>query len=82
VQPSAGPEVSPGRKASGFGTVPRRTVSLPILGGSHPFVAYARTQSGGEVVTIGVSLWWDWLRRSPGNERLLRNLLVRPPRMR
>ena len=47
-----------------------------------PFVAYARTRSGGEVVTIGESLWWKWLGEAPGNARLLRNLLVRPPRMR
>lgn len=47
-----------------------------------PFAAYTRTRSGGEVVTLGVSLWWNWLREHPGNARLLRNLLVRPPRMR
>lgn len=47
-----------------------------------PFVGYTRTRSGGEVVTIGVSLWWKWLQEHPGNARLLRNLLVRPPRMR
>ncbi|MCA8949655.1 MAG: hypothetical protein KDE27_09145 [Planctomycetes bacterium] len=64
------------------GDLARSLVDLPILGGADPFVAYARTQSGGEVITIGAALWWDWISEAPGNARLLRNLLVRPPRMR
>ena len=62
--------------------VARPLVDLPALGSERPFVAYARTQSGGEVITVGNSLWWVWVGEAPGNERLLRNLLVRPPRMR
>ncbi len=41
------------------------------------FSAIARLRSGGEVIAIGESLWWDWVAASPSNARFLRNLLVR-----
>jgi len=41
------------------------------------FVALATTESGGEVVTLGVSLWWSWISQHEDNARLLRNLLTR-----
>jgi hypothetical protein len=43
-----------------------------------PVVAVARTESGGEVVTLGVPLWWTWIGEGSDNARLLQNLLVRP----
>jgi len=43
-------------------------------------IALARTASGGEVITIGVPLWWTWIAKSKDNERLWRNLLTRKPR--
>lgn len=46
------------------------------------FVAMASTQGGGEVIAVGDSLWWNSANQSPGYARLLRNLLVRPPRVR
>lgn len=46
------------------------------------FVAMATTQGGGEVIAVGDSLWWNSANQSPGYARLLRNLLVRPPRVR
>ncbi len=45
-----------------------------------PVAAVARTAGGGEVVTLGVPLWWTWIGLDPGNERLMRNLLTRAPR--
>lgn len=56
-------------------------IEVAVLG-ADPFVACATTKSGGEIVTFGASLWWNWLRRGADNERLWRNLLVRPPRLR
>ena len=47
-----------------------------------PFVAMATTASGGEIVVIGDSLWWNTASKSPGFARLLRNLLQRAPRLR
>jgi len=47
-----------------------------------PFVAMATTASGGEIVVIGDSLWWNTANQSPGFARLLRNLLQRAPRLR
>ena len=57
-------------------------VVLPAMGPDLPFAAVATTQSGGELITVGTSLWWNWLGMDSGNQRLLRNLLVRAPRMR
>lgn len=47
-----------------------------------PFVAIATTASGGEMVVVGDSLWWNTANKSPGFARLLRNLLQRAPRLR
>ena len=47
-----------------------------------PFVAMATTASGGEIVVIGDSMWWNTANKSPGFARLLRNLLQRAPRLR
>jgi len=58
----------------------RVLVGLPGLG-DHAFVALAETRSGGEVVVVGTSLYWHWITKAPGNERLLRNLLTRAPRL-
>lgn len=41
------------------------------------FVAVARTETGGEVIALGQSLWWNWIIKDEGNSRLLRNLLTR-----
>ncbi|MBK8097149.1 MAG: hypothetical protein IPK26_08580 [Planctomycetes bacterium] len=49
---------------------------------THALVALATTQSGGELITVGESLWWKWVGEAPGNQRLLRNLLTRAPRPR
>lgn len=57
-------------------------VVLPALGAELPFAAIATTKSGGELITIGESLWWNWIGKSAGNQRLMRNLLVRAPRLR
>jgi len=43
------------------------------------FVARATTKSGGEVIAVGESLWWNTANKSPGFARLLRNLLTRAP---
>ena len=56
--------------------------TLPTFGAELPFAAIATTKSGGELITIGKSLWWHWINQAPGNARLIRNLLVRPPRFR
>lgn len=53
-----------------------------IVPREQPLVALGTSESGGEVVVIGVSLWWQWVGQHDGNERFLRNLLVRAPRMR
>ena len=42
----------------------------------------ATTASGGEIVVIGDSMWWNTANKSPGFARLLRNLLQRAPRLR
>lgn len=52
-------------------------VNMP---GELAFVALARSAAGGEVVTIGTSLWWKWIGEAKGNSRLLGNLLARPRR--
>jgi hypothetical protein len=43
-------------------------------------VARASTKSGGEVIAVGDSLWWNSANKSAGYARLLRNLLTRAPR--
>jgi hypothetical protein len=40
-------------------------------------IAIARTESGGEVITVGAPIFWHWAGKAPGNVRLLRNLLTR-----
>jgi hypothetical protein len=50
------------------------------FGTRQPVVAFRRTESGGEVVTLGMPLWWTWIAMAPDNERLLRNLLSRTRR--
>jgi hypothetical protein len=54
-------------------------VKLPVFRDA-AFIAVAGTASGGEIIALGQSLWWNWLDASPHNERLLRNLLTRPSR--
>lgn len=44
----------------------------------HALLAVRRLRGGGEIVTLPVPLWWTWIERSPGNARLVRNLLTRP----
>lgn len=58
------------------------TALVPLPDQPNAFVASATTRSGGELVTIGESLWWNWIGQAPGNQRLLRNLLTRAPRPR
>ena len=57
-------------------------VTLPTFGSEYPFASIATTKSGGEIIAVGNSLWWNWIAKAPGNKRLLRNLLVRAPRLR
>ena len=47
-----------------------------------PFAALVSTASGGEMIAVGESLWWNTAGKSPGFARLLRNVLSRPPRLR
>lgn len=47
-----------------------------------PFAAMVSVASGGEIVAVGESLWWNQCGKSPGFARLVRNLLSRPPRLR
>ena len=47
-----------------------------------PFAAMASVASGGEIVAVGESLWWNQCGKSPGFARLVRNLLSRAPRLR
>lgn len=52
-----------------------------VTPGAQPFAVLGKSAGGGEVVAIGESLWWKWCGEHAGNERFLRNLLVRAPRM-
>ena len=52
-------------------------VTVPGFPDETGFVAAARTDSGGEVVVLGVALWWNFANNHAGNVRLLRNMLVR-----
>jgi len=60
-------------------TDPRRATTLVRVSAfpDRAFIALSRTESGGEVVALGQSLWWSWLKEDQGNVRLLRNLLTR-----
>lgn len=46
------------------------------------FAALVTNVSGGELIVVGDSLWWNHLARCAGFERFTRNLMSRPPRLR
>ena len=56
---------------------PKRAQKLVKIFPERAFIALSRTESGGQVVALGTSLWWSWAADAPGNARLLRNLLTR-----
>lgn len=61
---------------------PERAKALVQMPGNpdRAFIALSRTESRGELVTIGESLWWAWVHDYPESSRLLRNLLTRERR--
>jgi hypothetical protein len=56
---------------------PKRAQKLVKVFPEWAFIALSRTESGGEIVALGKSLWWHWAAEAPDNSRLLRNLLTR-----
>lgn len=65
-----------------LGESPRvRALATFTTPSEQPLAAMATTASGGEMVVVGDSLWWNTANQSPGFARLLRNLLQRAPRV-
>lgn len=48
---------------------PKRAQKLVKVFPERAFIALSRTESGGEIVALGKSLWWHWAADAPGNAR-------------